>query len=305
MPEYSHITAVVMFMWQEAERGMSGEVKILDRAGLKDLNCWIEDGKATVELSLDRPAVVEAGFGRVFFRQGRGWQAGYRHLSVLFKKAAGAGHLSVQVPLHGMAGVVKNFYGVICASAVKIDRPRRMDVWFMLLMSAGLPSISISKPVMVAERAPVQAILSSDNGVLRYSLNAYGDGFRRAGLELVREINTGLSATHGLERVTATEKLVEAHPGETVQSEWRPVSRLSNPLLVATGSYPSRGDVVAVLRELGAPLKNIPLLGPWLDGPHFVAGDGAPVIYRLKLRVDRKSVDEAEIKVSSSKPPNA
>ncbi len=71
MPEYSHITAVVMFMWQEAERGMSGEVKILDRAGLKDLNCWIEDGKATVELSLESSAIAAAVFGRLPFRQFR------------------------------------------------------------------------------------------------------------------------------------------------------------------------------------------------------------------------------------------
>jgi len=253
---------------------MSGEVKILDRAGVSGHGCWVEGGEAVIEFSLNRAAVVEAGFGRLLFRRGRGWQAGFKHLSVDFKKAADVGHLSVRLPLRSMSGVVKDFYGIICAPAVKINRPRRIDIWLMLLTGGGVPSIALSKPIMVAERVSVQAFLSADNGVLRYSLNPHGQGFRRAGLELVREINTGLSATHGLERVTAKEKLVEVLPGETVQSEWRPVTNPANPLLVATGSLPSGSDVVSVLGELGVPVKNIPLLGPRLERPSFVVEDG-------------------------------
>jgi hypothetical protein len=45
------------------------------------------------------------------------------------------------------------------------------------------------------------------------SLNAYGSGFKRAGLELVKRINTGTSLTHGLERVTVKQRLAEAKPG--------------------------------------------------------------------------------------------
>jgi hypothetical protein len=52
------------------------------------------------------------------------------------------------------------------------------------------PRIDVSKPLLMAEEASVSASLSAGEG-LRYSLNAYGSGFRRAGLELVKRINTG------------------------------------------------------------------------------------------------------------------
>jgi len=41
------------------------EVKVLDRAGVRDLRCWVEGGEAVVELSLNHAAVLEAGFGRL------------------------------------------------------------------------------------------------------------------------------------------------------------------------------------------------------------------------------------------------
>jgi hypothetical protein len=47
--------------------------------------------------------------------------------------------------------------------------------------------------LLVAREASVSASLSAEEEGLRYSLNAYayGFGFRRAGLELVKRINTG------------------------------------------------------------------------------------------------------------------
>jgi hypothetical protein len=72
------------------------------------------------------------------------------------------------------------------------------------------PRIDVSKPLLVAGEASVSASLSAGEEGLRYSLNAYGSGFRRAGLELIKRINTGTSLSHGLERVTVKQKLAEA-----------------------------------------------------------------------------------------------
>ena len=43
--------------------------------------------------------------------------------------------------------------------------------------------------------------------------------------------------SHGVERVTAREKLCEAWPVEAVQLEWQPVRNPSNPLLAAKATY--------------------------------------------------------------------
>jgi hypothetical protein len=75
------------------------------------------------------------------------------------------------------------------------------------------PRIDVSKPLLVAGEASVGASLSAGEEGLRYSLNAYGFGFRRAGLELIKHINTGTSLTHGFERVTVKQRLAEAKTG--------------------------------------------------------------------------------------------
>jgi hypothetical protein len=80
------------------------------------------------------------------------------------------------------------------------------------------PGIELSKPLLVAGEASVSASLSAEEEGLRYSLNAYGSGFRRAGLELIKRINTGTSLSHGLERITVKQRLAEAKPGESTQS---------------------------------------------------------------------------------------
>ena len=57
-------------------------------------------------------------------------------------------------------------------------------------------------------------------------------------------------------------------------------------------------------RRCGAPagarlrVRNNPLLGPRLEKTPFIVGDGEPVAYRLRLTVNGKGVDEAEVAVS-------
>ena len=103
---------------------------------MRELSCRAEGGKASIELSLHRPAVVEAGYGRLLFRDlGRRCQAGLKHLSIDSKQAAGAGHITTQVPLRGAVGIVKNFYGIVCAPTVKVNVPKWLDVWLMVLAS--------------------------------------------------------------------------------------------------------------------------------------------------------------------------
>ena len=137
------------------------------------------------------------GCGRLLFRDaGRRWSAGFKLLSVDSRTASVSGRLSVRVHLRETAGIV-------CAPAVKVNILRRFDVWLILIASVGAPSISLSKLILAAEKVSVQASLSADGGCLRYSLNAYGSGFRRAGLEVVRQVYTGLSMSHRVERGTA------------------------------------------------------------------------------------------------------
>jgi hypothetical protein len=95
------------------------------------------------------------------------------------------------------------------------------------------PSIEVSTPMLTTYKASIQASLSAVEGELRYSLSTYGSDFRRAGLELVRRIDTGTSLTHGFERVTVREKLVEKRPGESIQSAWKPLRGSPEPKLAS------------------------------------------------------------------------
>jgi hypothetical protein len=124
------------------------------------------------------------------------------------------------------------------------------------------PRIDVSKPLLVAEEAAVSASLSAGEGGLRYSLNAHASGFRRAGLELVKRINTGTSLSHGLERVKVKQKLAEAKPGESIQSTWTPSRGPTEPVLVIMRSFLFLKDVTAILQALGCSVRNNPFLGP-------------------------------------------
>jgi hypothetical protein len=236
---------------------VEGEVKVIDRASIGVIKCILEGCRARVELKKGLNArSVQTGYGRLFFRQGRGWSAGLKHLSIESKNPA---TISISMSLREVVGLAKNFYGVVCSPMAKIDIPHG---WLIMLAPIyDIPSIEVSKPVLTADRVSVQASLSVGDGGLRYSLNAYGSGFRRACLELTRHVYTGWSTAFGREKITASEKLAEAWPGENIQSTWKPVKRFTEPILIAMNSTPSRNDVVKLLQSLGCLIHNVLLLG--------------------------------------------
>jgi hypothetical protein len=250
---------------------VEGEVKVIDRASIGVIKCILEGCRARVELKKGLNArSVQTGYGRLFFRQGRGWSAGLKHLSIESKNPA---TISISMSLREVVGLAKNFYGVVCAPMAKIDIPHG---WLIMLAPIyNTPLIEVSKPVLTADRVFVQASLSVGDGGLRYSLNAYGSGFRRACLELTRHVYTGWSTAFGREKITASEKLAEAWPGENIQSTWKPVKRFTEPILIAMNSTPSRNDVVKLLQSLGCLIHNVLLLGPRLLHSPFIVGDRA------------------------------
>ena len=250
---------------------MEGEVKVIDRASIGVIKCILEGCRARVELKKGLNArSVQTGYGRLFFRQGRGWSAGLKHLSIESKNPA---TISISMSLREVVGLAKNFYGVVCSPMAKIDIPHG---WLIMLAPIyNTPLIEVSKPVLTADRVSVQASLSVGDGGLRYSLNAYGSGFRRACLELTRHVYTGWSTAFGREKITASEKLAEEWPGENIQSTWKPVKRFTEPILIAMNSTPSRNDVVKLLQSLGCLIHNVLLLGPRLLHSPFIVGDRA------------------------------
>jgi hypothetical protein len=250
---------------------VEGEVKVIDRASIGVIKCILEGCRARVELKKGLNArSVQTGYGRLFFRQGRGWSAGLKHLSIESKNPA---TISISMSLREVVGLAKNFYGVVCAPMAKIDIPHG---WLIMLAPIyNTPLIEVSKPVLTADRVSVQASLSVGDGGLRYSLNAYGSGFRRACLELTRHVYTGWSTAFGREKITASEKLAEEWPGENIQSTWKPVKRFTEPILIAMNSTPSRNDVVKLLQSLGCLIHNVLLLGPRLLHSPFIVGDRA------------------------------
>jgi hypothetical protein len=258
---------------------VDGEARVIDRASIGVIRCILEGCRARVELKKGLNArSVQTGYGRLFFRQRKDWSAGFKHLSIESKNPA---TISISMSLREVVGLAKSFYGVVCAPMAKIDIPHGRDVWLMMLAPIyNTPSIEVSKPVLTADSASVQASLSIEDGGLRYSLNAYGSGFRRAGLELTRHVYTGWSTTFGREKITASEKLAEAWPGENIQSVWKPIKRPTEPILIAMNSIPSRNDVVTLLQSLGCLIHNVLLMGPRILHNPFIVGDGEAVTYR-------------------------
>jgi hypothetical protein len=279
---------------------MGTEVRVVDRAGVGEVRCELEAGKAHIELKKNMNARhVETGYGRLFFRYGKRLSASLKQLTVYDKNPADVGHPNIALPLRESVALVRYFNGVLCAPSVKIDIPRGRDVWLMLFTPIDVnPRIDVSKPLLVAGEASVGASLSTDEEGLRYSLNAYGSGFRRAGLELVKRINTGTSLTHGLERVTVKQKLAEAKPGESIQSTWTPSRGPTEPVLVVVRSFLFLKDIIAILQALGCSVRNNPFLGPSVTPDPFTVGDGGLTEYRVRLTLNGKTVDEAEVKVS-------
>ena len=270
-------------------------VSVLNRAGLPELECWLEDNLAHIRLRIGDVKDFTVGYGRLLFRQGRRWSASFKHLSAEPPKPSETSHLSIEVPLRPAGGIVKSFHGIICAPAVKLNRPRRVDTWLMLFTPCEPSSIAVSKPLLASGEASIQASLSVDDGALRCYMRAYGTDFRRAWLKLVRNVDTGFSLSHGFEKITVEEGLCEVGPGAAVESEWRPVKTPPETLLVAMRSLPSISDVVALLRALGCRVRSIPFFGFWLVKSPYVAWDGEAITYRLRLEQGRKTVDEAEL----------
>jgi hypothetical protein len=279
---------------------MDAEVRVVDRVG--EVRCELEAGKARIELKKNMNARhVETGYGRLFFRHGKGLSASLKHLTVDGKTLADTGHHTITLALRESVALVRDFNGVLCTPAAKIDIPRGRDVWLMLFTPIDVnPRIDVLKPLLVAEEASVCASLSVGEEGLRYSLNAYGSGFRRAGLELIKRINTGTSLTHGLERITVKQRLAEAKPGESIQSIWTPSRGPTESVLVIMRSFLFMKDIAAILQALGCSVRNNPLLGPSVTPNPFTVGDGGLSEYRVRLTLNGRVVDEAKVKVSYS-----
>jgi uroporphyrinogen-III decarboxylase len=67
--------------------------------------------------------------------------------------------------------------------------------------------------------------------------------------------------------------------------------------LVITRSFLFLKDVTAILQALGCSVRNNPLLGPSITPNPFTMGDGGPTEYRVRLTINGRTVDEAEVKV--------
>jgi hypothetical protein len=277
---------------------VEGGVEVIDRVGVGSVSCKQEGGKARIGLGkkLEARSVV-VGYGRLFFRMGKGFSASFKHVSVDGRASTDVSVLSI--PIRESAGLVRYFYGVLCAPAAKIDIPHGIDVWLMLFTPINNdPSIEVSKPLLITDKASVQASLSVDEGALRYSLSAYGSGFRSAGLVLVRCVDTGVSMSHGFERVTVEERLADARPGESIENTWRPIRGPQRTVLAVMRSIPFMKDVTPLLQALGCNVRNRPILGPSIAPNPFTLGDGGPTKYWVRLTLNGKTVDEALLKVS-------
>jgi hypothetical protein len=116
-------------------------------------------------------------------------------------------------------------------------------------------------------------------------------------------MDTGTSLIHGFERVTVREKLVETRPDESIQSTWKPSSGSQEPILAIMRSIPYsllpyQNDIIALLQPLGCNAHNTPFLGPSITPTPFTLGDGGPTLYIIRLTLNGKTADGAEVKVS-------
>jgi uroporphyrinogen-III decarboxylase len=71
--------------------------------------------------------------------------------------------------------------------------------------------------------------------------------------------------------------------------------------LVIMRSFLFLKDIAAILQALGCSVRNNPLLGPSVTPNPFTVGDGGPTEYWVRLTLNGKTVDEAEVKVSFSR----
>jgi hypothetical protein len=112
---------------------MDGGVRVVDRVGVGGVRCELEGDKARVELGKKvNTRHVETGYGRLFFRYGKGLSASLKHLTVDGKTLAGVGHPNTILTLRESVALARYFNGVLCAPAAKIDIPCGRDVWLIL-----------------------------------------------------------------------------------------------------------------------------------------------------------------------------
>ena len=285
-------------MWGYA---VGGEIKVVDRVRVGGVRCSLGEGVALIELEKTLKArSVKTGYGRLFFNDEKVFSAGFKHLSIdADVKPAPGGSFSISLNLKEAAGLLRDFKGVLCAPAAKIDIPIGRDIWILLFTPVNSkPRIEVSKPLLITDKASVQASLSVDGGGLRYSLSAYGSGFRSAGLVLVRCVDTGVSMRHRFEIVTVEERLADARPGESIENTWRPIRGPQKTVLAVMRSTPFMKDVTPLLQALGCNVRNRPILGLSIAPNPFTLGDGGPTKYWVRLTLNGKTVDEALLKVS-------
>jgi hypothetical protein len=141
---------------------MGDEVRVVDRAGIGGVRCELDGVKARIKLKRNMNArYVETGYGRLFFRYGKGLSASLKHLTVDGKTLADIGHTSITLTLRESVALLRYFNGVLCAPAAKIDIPRGRDVWLMLFTPIDVnPRLDVSKSLLVAGEASVSAFLS-------------------------------------------------------------------------------------------------------------------------------------------------
>jgi len=284
--------------------------RIVNLAGVESSSSTLLNDRAMVEVRLGgHPRSIEIGYGRLFFRRGRSWSASFRHIEVeSTPRRPDSRSLTLEIPLRPCSGLVRDagrIDGVILAPSAKIDLARRSDVWVMVLAPVSVAaSIELSKRIlMVSDRdISAQATLGSQDGSLSCTLSAYGSGFRNARLEAERTIKTGVSQHHGLETITVLEEVIKVDSGEVRQASWTPVEGPPEQVTVLARSMPSAGDITRILNALGCQAKNNFLLGPKLGKRYHVVGDGEPIQYRMRLKVDRPLkidlADVAEMKIS-------
>jgi hypothetical protein len=94
---------------------------------------------------------------------------------------------------------------------------------------------------------------------------------------------------------------LQRHGQEKTSNQYgKPVKRHTEPIIIAMNSIPSRNDVVTLLQSLGCIIHNVLLLGPRILHSPFIVGDGEAVTYRVRLKLDGKTIDETELKISYS-----
>ena len=124
--------------------------RIINLAKAESPGSTISKDRAEVHVGLGRnPRRIEIGFGRLFFRRGRGWNASFRHIEVWsVLQPPKTQPLTFEVPLKPCAGLVRGdgyLHGAILAPAAKRACPMICKLFLRLLISEALKFINIKQ----------------------------------------------------------------------------------------------------------------------------------------------------------------